>query len=170
MRIIILILFVSLKAFSQNILLFEDEVVHTSLIPNSDMELNSTWSGWATEAGDSVNRSSAFAHTGTYSWRLKTDFGEGMVGGTVPLISGQVYVWSFWVKFETAGATNRIRSNPFVGNEASDYSDALITTNEWTKVTWERTATGTGSGYFWIFQSAGTKMNVYIDDVLVYKK
>lgn len=144
-----------------------------NLAVNGTMELNSNWTAFLTEAGDEVEQSTAESHSGEHSWRLLTDPLEGVISENISLIAGVTYVWTFWVKFESlsGGDGNIVGANMYAGNEddAGNKRQNISTTN-WTKVSWERTAISTGEGKFWLFQAGGDKMNMYIDDVIVYKK
>lgn len=155
----------NLSDYSDNV----NDTAYTNLIVNGTMEANSNWTGSGIEAGDSVNQSSKFAHNGTYSWRILTDVSEGVISDDFSITNGGVYIWTYWVKCELVGAQN-IRLQAYYGGEGATVNFTVDNTTAWQKVMAERTATGTGGAKFWVFQTSGTKMNVYIDDVTVVKK
>lgn len=147
----------------------QPDTLGVELIVNGNMELNSNWTAFGIEAGDSVNQSTTFAYSPTHSWRLKTNTDEGIISDDISLVSGQVYYLVFWVKSEFVD-NYRIRTTSYYGNEGGTYTSDYISDSNWHKIVIKRTVTGTGNGKVWLFQHDGTKTNIYIDNVSLKQK
>lgn len=171
-KLFLMILFTTFtfSIFGQSplLVLMDDEQPDTlgvELLANGDMELNSNWTAFGTEADDSVNQSTTFAYSPTHSWRLLTNSGEGMVSDDFSVTAGMVYYVTFWVKGEFID-NYRIRLQNYYGTEgAVTITSDYISDSEWHKITFQRIAAGTGNAKIYIYQHDGTKTNIYIDDI-----
>jgi len=145
------------------------DTLGVELLNNGDMELNSIWTAFATEAGDSVNQSTTFAYSPSHSWRLQTNTAEGITGNDFNLTNGGIYYLVFWVKAQFVDQY-RVRIQNYYGIEGGTYTSGYITDSDWHKIILKRIATGTGNGKVWLFQHDGTKTNIYIDNVSLKQK
>jgi len=133
------------------------------LVTNGDMELDS---GWYNEASPTTNeRSSTQAHAGTYSRKyVGNSTADGLRTSYFSLTAGATYTVSLWYYLETGSPGQLIRMQDGDGNNLGTYISAS-TKDAWTEVTFERTATVTGSSaHVKIYQNGAGDTTCYIDD------
>jgi len=133
------------------------------LITNGDMELDSSWYN---ESSPTTNeRSSTQAHAGTYSRKyVGNSTADGLRTSFFSLTAGATYTVSLWYYLETGSPGQLIRMQDGDGNNLGTYI-AVSTKDAWTEVTFERTATVTGSSaHVKIYQNGAGDTTCYIDD------
>lgn len=147
---------------------FNDAVPDTlgeEMVTNGTMELNSNWTGQATEAGDTTVQSATQKHGGSYSWRVKVDLnGEGIRSDDYTVTSGEVYYLDFWVYQVSGTITIAAYNGRYTLSQA--YTPDI---GVWTHIIKQVTATGTGAEKFMI-RSSSIGAEFYVDDVSVKQK
>jgi len=141
---------------SQGATLVQQVVVYPNLIDDPGFETAAAGSDQGTPT--TSERSTARAHTGTYSYHIVTD--ESLEGRyySIAVVEGQYYFVSAWVYIESGTAFQiRVQVN-------ADASFSTTTTGAWTRVAGVFRATGTGNATVRFRGGAGPH-GFYFDDI-----
>jgi len=136
----------------------------SELIINPGFELNSNWTGYNLEGGETVEQSSEQVHSGDYSWKISVDNGnEGVVSDLLSVINGTRYKFSIWVYSENDTTTVKIETNNQTRLPIS--TDELSTTNGiWVNYIIYATSSETGDINFRV-KAWNSPLLFYIDDI-----
>jgi hypothetical protein len=142
------------------------DTLGVELVVNGDMELNSNWTGQATEAGDTTVQSAAQKHGGSYSWRIKVDATvEGIRSDDFQVTSGETYYVGFWVyMIDDISLSLTAYNGRYTLSKGIDPPLGV-----WTYYVYAAPATGTGAEKFMV-RSSGLGGEFFVDDVSVKQK
>jgi len=148
-------------------------------VVNGTMEESGHWT--AVGSPTTCERSSAQAHNGTYSWKLRTDApGEGMKGDTFSTKNGQTFpvvIWfypvnqySSWLVKVRRGDNSGWMKSSYDGREWKDIYATSNMLNKWNRfeIFFTEGAATEGSGaYIEITAATYTDETVYFDDISI---
>jgi hypothetical protein len=132
-------------------------ILRTNLCVNPAFEANVT--GW-TGTSASIARSSAYAHSGTYSGLVTPGSTSGSVAAVATTVSGEAHRVSAWVYSEEATTLRMSVVSP-----ATTGSTFNITADTWTRIDVSFTADTTTTTYS--IDTVGSTQPFYLDDVLL---
>ena len=139
----------------------------TNLVTNPSFETNTT--GWTPGAGNSITRSTDFAHVGSYSAKCIEGGGSYFVAA-VNYIAGQSYVLSLCARrTDGAAVTAADIYNLFIENTAVATASITLLENGWYKIiSAVRVAAATASNNVGWYLGAGRTL--YVDAIQVEQK
>jgi peptidoglycan/xylan/chitin deacetylase (PgdA/CDA1 family) len=154
------------ETLKQNYLINDGELITTkavNLVTNGSMELDSNWTDWNLEAGDTNERSSTRAKEGTYSRHIVVDAtSEGATSDNFDVVSGKTYRVSCWAWVVSGVAQFRRNAARL------DFTIASTTTGQWEYIYDDVVASATGAEKFRLEATGAAEY--YVDDVKVVEQ
>lgn len=149
---------------NQNFEILSGQSVFTTnanLVINGNMELDSNWTNYNLEGGETNERSSVKSHGGLYSRHIVVDgTGEGATSDNLDIVSGKTYRVTAWV-FVVSGVAYIRRNSARI-----DFNLTSTTTGAWEKLTVDVVAGSTGTEKVRL-ESSGGGAEYYVDDISV---
>lgn len=133
------------------------DIGRTNVVTNPNFETNVT--GW-TGTSASIARSSAYAHSGTYSGLVTPGSSSGFVSAAATTFSFQPYVLSAWVYSEEA-TTLRLS----VASPATTGTTVSVPADTWTRLSLSVVSTSTSIAFS--VETVSSTQPFYLDDVLL---